>query len=299
MDDFKPFHSDFFPSSALPEELIHINSCGELRLDTESHMVRPSGRQDYLLIYIESGRCYVTEEGITQEAVAGDVIFYRPNEPQDYDYRDEDCPQTNFWFHFTGGYCEKLIEDVGLTRARIVHLKNPNRLEMFFTSICENYHMAQPNFALACAGQLISVLAVVGRDAAELTENFDESSSMRLMSQLIAHMKMVNQLSMRIENAAKFCNMSTTHFNRTFKQLTGVSPKEFMTRRRIDRAKELLLFTDRSIANIAELVGYKDQNYFARVFRQITGVSPTHFKKSVHRTEPPAPAAERSTGDAG
>ncbi len=45
------------------------------------------------------------------------------------------------------------------------------------------------------------------------------------------------------------------------------------------RARELLLTTDRSIADIAEEVGYPDQFYFSRQFQAVTGSSPRHFRR--------------------
>ena len=54
---------------------------------------------------------------------------------------------------------------------------------------------------------------------------------------------------------------------------------------RIDRAKELLDFTDESIADIAEASGFSDQNYFARTFKKVTGMTPTQYR-NIGRTEP-------------
>ena len=50
--------------------------------------------------------------------------------------------------------------------------------------------------------------------------------------------------------------MSKAHFARTFKRTAGQSPVQFMLGIRIDRAKELLDFTDESIADIAEASGF-------------------------------------------
>lgn len=55
---------------------------------------------------------------------------------------------------------------------------------------------------------------------------------------------------------------------------------QFILKIRIDRAKELLDFTDKSIADIAESSGFQDQNYFARIFKKITGVSPSQYRNS-------------------
>jgi two-component system response regulator YesN len=47
---------------------------------------------------------------------------------------------------------------------------------------------------------------------------------------------------------------------------------------RIDRAKELLDFTDKSIAEVAEASGFSDQNYFARTFKKVTGMTPSQYR---------------------
>ncbi|MEE1198283.1 MAG: helix-turn-helix transcriptional regulator [Acutalibacteraceae bacterium] len=58
------------------------------------------------------------------------------------------------------------------------------------------------------------------------------------------------------------------------------SPIQFILKIRIERAKELLDFTDKSIADIAESSGFQDQNYFARIFKKQVGLSPTQYRKS-------------------
>ena len=72
--------------------------------------------------------------------------------------------------------------------------------------------------------------------------------------------------------------MSKPHFARVFKRTTGMPPVQFILGIRIERAKELLDFTDMPVTEIAEASGFYDQNYFARTFKKITGVSPTQYR---------------------
>jgi AraC-like DNA-binding protein len=100
------------------------------------------------------------------------------------------------------------------------------------------------------------------------------------ISELISRVKMVPNLSITVAECADFCNMSKAHFARTFKRTTGQSPVQFMLGIRIDRAKELLDFTDKSIADIAEASGFPDQNYFTRTFKKVTGMTPTRYRNA-------------------
>lgn len=74
--------------------------------------------------------------------------------------------------------------------------------------------------------------------------------------------------------------MSYDNFRRRFKQQVGVSPNQFFLTAKIEKAKELLLFTDEEIKNIALQLGFTDPYYFSRVFKERTSVSPAHFRNS-------------------
>ena len=58
-----------------------------------------------------------------------------------------------------------------------------------------------------------------------------------------------------------------------------MTPNEYINRLRINQAKELLTNTDMSVFEIAEAVGFSDQNYFGRVFKKQTGTSPKKYIK--------------------
>ena len=66
---------------------------------------------------------------------------------------------------------------------------------------------------------------------------------------------------------------------RRFKEHLGRSPKEEMTRVRIERAKELLRNSTLSVAAVAERAGYSEAKHFIVIFRQATGVTPLRYRK--------------------
>ena len=75
--------------------------------------------------------------------------------------------------------------------------------------------------------------------------------------------------------------LSPFHFCRVFKQTTGMSPLQFVTRERIARAQQLIRETSRSLIEIALEVGYTSPSHFAQVFRRVVGVTPTDFRKAL------------------
>ncbi len=81
-----------------------------------------------------------------------------------------------------------------------------------------------------------------------------------------------------VESLASLVALSPFHFSRVFKQTTGVSPLQFVTRERITRAQQIMRETKRSLIEIALEVGYTSPSAFAQVFRRVVGVTPTKFR---------------------
>ena len=84
-----------------------------------------------------------------------------------------------------------------------------------------------------------------------------------------------------VEALAKLVDLSPFHFSRVFKQATGMSPLQFVTRERITLAQQLIRETTRSLIDIALNVGYTSPSHFAQVFGRIVGVTPTEFRSSL------------------
>lgn len=83
----------------------------------------------------------------------------------------------------------------------------------------------------------------------------------------------------RIEDVAEACSLSRSHFSRAFKANTGVSPLEWLTNARVERAKELLSTSTLAVSDVALDCGFCDQSHFTRVFRSRVGVSPSAWRK--------------------
>ena len=84
-----------------------------------------------------------------------------------------------------------------------------------------------------------------------------------------------------VETLAELVELSTFHFSRVFKQATGMSPLQFVTRERITRAQQLIRETSHSLIEIALDIGYTSPSHFAQVFRRVVGVTPTEFRSSL------------------
>ena len=82
-----------------------------------------------------------------------------------------------------------------------------------------------------------------------------------------------------ILNLASLTSMSESHFSRSFKQLVGIAPYQYLMQQRVERAKQLLKQQAISISDIALDCGFANQTHLTKVFRQMTGVTPKAYQK--------------------
>ena len=84
-----------------------------------------------------------------------------------------------------------------------------------------------------------------------------------------------------VRDLARLVDLSVSHFSRAFIENFGEPPSAYVLRCRIERAKELMMTTDRQLCEIALESGMCDQSHFTRSFRRIVGTSPNIWRRSV------------------
>lgn len=266
----------FYTSEKTSTEYIQINNCSRLYLGhRDHHNIRPHGRIDYLLMYISDGKCYIVVDGEEKIVNKGSVVIYRPGEPHDYRFRQADNP-TNHWIHFTGSGCEDLFKKLGLENVYIVKLDHTSEIEYYFTRICEEFHRNNQNHDIICGGMLMALLGLIAQQNNEVRS---VPVSAQQIDEIAGHIQTYPQEELDLDMCAAHCNVSKSRFIHLFKEMTGMPPHRYMTTVRMRRAKEMLLHTDHRISEIAEMIGYADQNYFTRVFKKYTGMLPSEYRK--------------------
>jgi AraC-like DNA-binding protein len=98
------------------------------------------------------------------------------------------------------------------------------------------------------------------------------SDVMSFIEQNLARHLTVDQLAARV-------HLHPVYFASLFRREIGVSPKEYLCRRRIEKAQLMLIHSHDSVKEIAAAVGYGDEYYFSRMFRKVTGVPPTVYRQ--------------------
>jgi YesN/AraC family two-component response regulator len=82
----------------------------------------------------------------------------------------------------------------------------------------------------------------------------------------------------RLDAVAAEADMSLSHFSRIFRKVMGLSYQEYLSNRRITKAKNLLRTSPRSVTDIAVSLGFADPTGFGRIFKKLTGQTPSAYR---------------------
>ncbi|WNS79004.1 response regulator [Domibacillus sp. DTU_2020_1001157_1_SI_ALB_TIR_016] len=83
-----------------------------------------------------------------------------------------------------------------------------------------------------------------------------------------------------LKDVATHVHLNPSYFSVLFKEQVNMNFSEYVTRRRIQRAKELVITTNLPINEIAEEAGYKTSKYFIKIFKEIEGMTPSAYRKT-------------------
>ncbi len=86
--------------------------------------------------------------------------------------------------------------------------------------------------------------------------------------------------NLSVDCIIKHSNISKNTLYRTFKKEYGVTVNQYITMKRIEEAQRLLRYTDMSVEEISERVGFSSSPYFSAVFKKANGISPLTYRKT-------------------
>jgi AraC-like DNA-binding protein/ligand-binding sensor protein len=123
-------------------------------------------------------------------------------------------------------------------------------------------------------------LSIVGNQVLVQQRNSEPPAIVRAKQYIAEHQS--EELS--LGEVAKAVNTSSFYFCKLFKKATGLNFTDYVSRVRVEKAKNLLLNPNTRVSEVAYEVGFQSLTHFNRVFRKIVGESPTEYR---HRLEHP------------
>ena len=156
-------------------------------------------------------------------------------------------------------------------------MADPYRAFVLAESVCDDLARDETSASLtAASGAAWHLLALLA------AERHSRSNGREPIARVQAHLREHLAAAVSVPELASMAGFSSSHFSARFRAVTGFSVTEYVKRLRMARARQLLITSDHTVAEIAAAVGYPDPFYFSRHFGAVNGVSPRAFRARAH-----------------
>ncbi|MCC8049080.1 MAG: response regulator [Clostridiales bacterium] len=117
--------------------------------------------------------------------------------------------------------------------------------------------------------------------ACDTIHDYRESQSNSVVKKAQNYIRENYSHDISLDDVSRAVNISPYYFSKVFKEESGENFIEYLTRVRVEKAKELLQNPDLSIKMISSMCGYSDPNYFSRLFKKQTDMTPREYRMSL------------------
>ncbi|MDL2233496.1 response regulator [Ruminococcaceae bacterium OttesenSCG-928-L11] len=185
---------------------------------------------------------------------------------------------------------EAAVDHLLLMLAGVLPDSDDGRLDQAKRDILQQL-VTEPDMTAATEGLLHALRALLATETGGSQQDICEKIEQYLQTHFAE--------SLSMESLSRHFGFHFAHLSRLFKRYSGVTPLQYLTTLRIDRAAEMLrLNPEMDIRIVGQAVGYDDAHYFSRVFKNAFGMGPARYREKFRpeRTDV-SPSDSSETGD--
>lgn len=285
-EGFKGQESIVLPESIIREMainplamLLYVTDIGYYPNAKDHFRIREDGCEQNILIYcVEGEGWYETEIGKFQ--VKRNQYFIIPeNMPHCYG-SSKFNPWTIYWLHFAGEKASLFVgkQNGPMEITEAVNARYQDRILLFeeiFQNLNKGFSAENLEYANICLWHMLGSFRYLSQ-----FRTVNELKQQDSLDKSIAMMKANLETSLALSDLAEKAGLSESHFSLMFKKKTGMTPITYFSHLKIQKACQMLDFSNFHIKEIAQHVGFDDPYYFSRVFSRIMGMSPMKYRKN-------------------
>lgn len=264
------FHT---PTAVSRRALLYPLCLGDYICDS-TYQINRKNYDSFLLMYISSGEGYLESGGSRCLLHAQDFVFLDCYQPHSY---GTDSFWHIEWIHFDGPSAREYYQlfhnlhgqKLRLTPAAARSMLKPLRI------LLDSFSMQKNLPELWLSKYLTDLLTYTISISDGQTVSADTPDS---TERALHYIQQNFQNPLTVEEIADYLSLNPSYFIRQFKKDTGMTPYQYLTSIRLERARYDLKTTGRSVKDIGFSCGYQSENSFCITFRKATGMTPTQYR---------------------
>ncbi len=250
-----------------------VNCTGVISENKKFSSDNPTGRLDYYLMYVVTGRVHVVFPDSVRECGEGTLIVFPPNTRYTYSHRENGLLEYIF-IHFTGSAVEEVLEDCGiLIHPEINYAKCSDTLIARFQNMFDAFAKQDRLRDRDIGAILEQILVSLGR---RILDGKDERR--KKLHKSLGRILSGYSSQISVSELAELEGLSVSRYNTVFREQFGISPSKYLTNTRMSVARDLLTTTDMNVNQIGMMCGYSDSHFFSKMFKNSFGVSPSDYR---------------------
>ena len=255
----------------------HLCFCGFAQCEP-LHSYGPASRPNYIIHYIMDGKGIYQVGEKKYKLSKGQGFLIEPEELTFYQ-ADQEEPWSYLWVGVGGTGAKKFIQDIGLnSQQRIFRCADGEKLNEIVMDMMKHTRSTVSDLYYL-QGKLYELFSVLAADVV-IEELMEENKENRYIQEAVTYIRNHYAAGLTVEELAGYLGVNRSYLYTLFKNKLQLSPKEFLAKFRISRAREQLILTEESVENIAVACGYHSTLVFTKNFKQETGMTPTEFRKT-------------------
>lgn len=245
------------------------------------------------LTYILSGKGKYMVDGMVYNVKAGDIIMCNPGvKHQNIEVNPKE-PTIEFFTGFTDfefrGMEPNSIQFQNGTCLLQTSLETRQEISKYCYDMLAEQETCKLGKYFMLKAKLMQILLLILREM-EPAQNqqigcrFESYNKNYVVKKIISYLNENYNKKISLDQIARNMYLSPVYISKIFKEETGESPINYLIQIRLEKAKDMLeQGKEKSIKNVATIVGYDDVYHFSKLFKKHYGISPLYYKKSIEK----------------
>ena len=211
------------------------------------------------------------------ELKKGDIFLIPKGVPCFYQ-ADSLNPWTYFWIGFSGINSSEAFSRSLLEEAGFLSLTKTSPFTNSLKTLFDLLDSIEKNQDLLIESIMYQMFYYLSQEFPKTKEE-NNSLSKNLFNEALSYIKENYQEGINVTDVSDYLNISRGYLYALFKKYGKISPNEYIFLIRMEKAKQLLIYSNHSLNKISLMIGYRDYFTFSKAFKKQFGITPSAYRK--------------------